>query len=201
MSDDINAPGRANAPSQAWQRPLGGFSPSSPQYRPLPPLDIPPDLARETDPLPVVRPNAASMPPPGAEYPTVPDGYPTPGRVPAYPVPGRGPAYPVAAPRTRPLVMPPPPTRPRPQRPRSGTAPVVIEAVGAFFGIFGLGWLMTGRNTTGILLLLGGLVWDVIGLGLITSGVGACCFLPVHVVFIALTTVLLSNHIRRSGYI
>lgn len=201
MSDDINASGRANIPSQAWQRPLGGFSPSSPQYRPLPSLDIPPDLPRETDPLPAVRPLAAGMPPPGAEYPTVPDGYPTPGRVPAYPPAGRVPAYLVPAPRTRPLAMPPPPPQPRPQRPRTHAAPVVIEAVGAFFGIFGLGWLMAGRTATGILLLLGGLLWDAIGVGLITSGVGACCFLPVHAVFIALTTVLLSNHIRRSGYV
>lgn len=79
---------------------------------------------------------------------------------------------------------------------RSDNTAVAIEALCAFFGIYGIGWLMAGRTTTGILLLLAGLAWDTIGLGLILTGVGVCCFLPLHAVFITLSTVLLSNYIR-----
>ncbi len=76
---------------------------------------------------------------------------------------------------------------------------MAVEAVGAVFGLYGLGWLMTGRASTGILLLLGGLLWDIVALGLISTGIGIACFLPLHAVFIILTTVSLSNYIKSRG--
>jgi TM2 domain-containing membrane protein YozV len=225
MSDGFNAPGRPNDPSeQALRRPMGGFSPSSPDYRPLPPLNLPqinippapapaarpvtPPAARRAAP-PIARPIAQParpsipLPPPTAGPPTTPGGVPTPGRVPAYP------AYPAYAayqggplrgyPSTPLGGQAPPPPRYRPPRyARPDSTAVVIEALGAVFGIFGLGWLMAGRTSTGILLLLGGLVWDAIFVAgfHVTFGVGACCFLPLHAIFITLSTVLLSNYIR-----
>jgi hypothetical protein len=75
---------------------------------------------------------------------------------------------------------------------------VIIEALSAVFGLFGLGWMMAGRTSTGVLLVLGGLLWDGIAIAgtHVTLGVGACCFIPLHVVFVVLSTVLLSNYIK-----
>lgn len=81
---------------------------------------------------------------------------------------------------------------------RPDMSPVAIEAVCAFFGIYGIGWMMAGRTATGILLLLAGLVWDTIALGLILTGIGVFCTLPLHAVFITLTAALLSNYVKAN---
>jgi len=189
---------------------MGGFPPSSPDYRPLAPLNlpqvqIPPAISPIAEvPPQAVRPSTPQPPPPFAGSQTLPDGIPTPGRIPAYP------AYPMQAayqegrglmpgrPSTPLVPQAPPPYPPYgpPGMGRPDNSAIAIEALCAFFGIYGIGWLMAGRTTTGILLVLAGLAWDTIGLGLILTGVGACCFLPLHAVFITLSTVLLSNYIR-----
>lgn len=227
MSDERNATGQPDTSlDEAWDRPLGGFSPSSPNYRPLPPMDLQgPTVPSRT----VSMPRPAPPPRPESEYPTLPDGVPTPGRIPAYQpyqpyAPPPAPA-PLPAPRSVPLaaqpqphpwapatsaqppVQPPAPQTQLPSAPygaprlRWNNTPVAIEAIAAFFGLFGLGWLYAGRNPTGILLLVGGLLWDAIGLALLTTGIGAVCFLPVHVALVTLSTVRLSASIRRSGYV
>lgn len=240
MSDESKATRQPNTPlDTALRRPLGGFSPSSPNYRPLPPLDVQgPTIPSRTVSMPARRV------PPESEYPTLPDGVPTPGRIPAYPAysrppmpappmpappmpaaPGRAPrSVPLAAaPQPRPSVplapplAPPQPPVPVPTAPHSAppqpyapygapqlrwnSTPVVIEAIAALFGLFGLGWLYAGRNPTGILLLVGGLLWDAIGLALLSTGIGAICFLPVHAIFVTVSAVRLSSSIRRFGYL
>lgn len=238
MSDERNTTGQPDTSlDEALHRPLGGFSPSSPDYRPLSPMDLQGPTAPSRT---VSMPKPAPAPRPESEYPTLPDGVPTPGRIPAYqpyqpyapsqalaPMPAPMPAprsMPLAAQPQRPPWSPapsaPPPVRapatpppvqlPAPQLPnapygapqlRWNNTPVAIEAIAAFFGLFGLGWLYAGRNPTGILLLVGGLLWDAIGLALLPTGVGAVCFLPVHVAFVTLSAVRLSGSIRRSGYV
>ena len=84
---------------------------------------------------------------------------------------------------------------------RTNRTPVVIEALAALFGLFGLGWLYAGRNPTGIMLLVGGILWDAIGVALLSTGIGAVCFLPIHVVLVTISAALLSNSIRRFGYV
>ncbi|HEX6820175.1 MAG TPA: hypothetical protein VF120_17500 [Ktedonobacterales bacterium] len=217
MSDESKATDQPDMPwDEALRRPLGGFSPSSPNYRPLLPLDLQgPTVPSRT----VNMPKPALVRRPESEYPTLPDGVPTPGRVPVY-----APA-PMPAPRSVPLAAQPQPRPARPTTPaqpsqpvappspyvpsgpygapqlRRNSTPVAIEAVAALFGLFGLGWLYAGRNSTGILLIAGGLVWDVLGLALLSTGIGAICFLPVHAVLVTLSAVRLSSSIRRSGYV
>jgi hypothetical protein len=79
---------------------------------------------------------------------------------------------------------------------RPNMTPVAVEAVAAFFGIYGIGWMMAGRTGIGILLALAGFLWDTIALGLVSTGVGIFCTLPLHAVFITLSAVLLSNYIK-----
>jgi len=118
-----------------------------------------------------------SQPPygPGPQYqPTNPGGYlPAPtGNYPQYGLMVRGPR--------------------RPQ----GSA-VAVEAILALFGIYGVGWLMSGLTTAGAVIMSLGFVWDVaiVIVAIATLGIGALCLVPMHFLFVTLTTVMLSNQI------
>jgi hypothetical protein len=84
-----------------------------------------------------------------------------------------------------------------PQR-ANGTA-VAVEAILAFFGIFGVGWLMAGETTAGVLLLVGSFVWWGVAIFLTaaTFGAGLFCIAPLNIAFLVLSAVLLANHTRR----
>jgi hypothetical protein len=159
---------------QDYDSPLGGFSPSSPNYRPLSPQPAP---------------HAAGG---GAAGPTQP-GYsaygsnyePNYGSPPGYASPpsqGNYGYYGNYAP-------------PR----RKSFTPVVVEVLLAIFGIYGVGWLMIGETTTGLLLLLAGFLWAsvVVGGSAATAFTGACCLIPLHALFIVLSASQLSNRIKR----
>jgi hypothetical protein len=161
-----------------YNRPLGGFTPSSPDYRPLSPPPAPGPS----------RPLGQGYVPPTA--PTQPNFPPPPPPAPGYgPPPGYPPGYAQAAPGYPPVMV----------VQRRDTTPVVVEVICAIFGIYGVGWLMAGETTTGVLLLVGGLFWAaVVATGtFFTAGLGVCCFVPLHAAFIALSAVMLSNHIKR----
>src|SRR5262249_6767206 len=87
----------------------------------------------------------------------------------------------------QPVVMAPP------QR-ANGTA-VAVEAILAFFGIFGVGWLIAGDATGGALLLEGSFVgWGAaIFLTAVTFGFGLFCVAPLNIGFLVLSAVLLAN--------
>ena len=78
--------------------------------------------------------------------------------------------------------------------PPAGSA-IAVEAILAIFGFYGIGWLMSGKTTTGTLLLVGGLVWAAIAIfiAVFTAGFGLCCLVPIHGLFIVLSTVMLAN--------
>jgi hypothetical protein len=176
MNDDnqyyAEHPGRP--PASSLERPMGGFSPSSPNYQPL----------GAASPL---QGGQSGYGQGGFSAPTQPD-YPPNDPPPPPPPPGYGP--------------PPAPGYPAPSlapaRQRDNT-PVIVEVVGAIFGFYGIGWLMVGETKTGVLLLIAGLIWAaIVWIGVtLTAGVAACCFVPIHAVFIALSAVSLSNHIKR----
>ena len=74
-----------------------------------------------------------------------------------------------------------------------------------FLGIYGVGWLMAGETTTGIILLVCGifLYWPIMVLGTIfTLGIGLLCLGPLAIGAIILNAILLNNTIKRkSAYI
>jgi len=82
-----------------------------------------------------------------------------------------------------------------PRRPQ-GSA-VAVEAILALFGIYGVGWLMSGLTTAGAVIMSLGFVWDVaiVIVAIATLGIGALCLVPMHFLFVTLTTVMLSNQI------
>jgi hypothetical protein len=79
----------------------------------------------------------------------------------------------------------------------SGIA-IALEAILAFFGIYGVGWLMSGYIGTGALIMIAGFIWDLIaGTAIfLTFGLAGVCVGPLHLVFVAATTIALAS--RRS---
>jgi hypothetical protein len=76
---------------------------------------------------------------------------------------------------------------------------VIVEAILAFFGIYGVGWLMAGETTTGVILLLTGLVWDAVFVAAAFTVVGLCCVVPLQLIFVALSAFQLNNRLHMRG--
>lgn len=102
-----------------------------------------------------------------------------------------GPGYPPPPPPYHQGYYPPPVTPSKPQR---GGA-IAIEAVLALLGVYGVGWLMDGKQNVGIPLMIGGFAWDIflLFIGIFTAGTGFCCLVPMHLAFIAISTILLAT--------
>jgi hypothetical protein len=69
-----------------------------------------------------------------------------------------------------------------------------------FVGVYGVGWLMAGETTTGIILLICSILlyWPVMVLGTIfTLGVGLLCLIPLAIAALILNPILLNNTIKR----
>jgi len=91
--------------------------------------------------------------------------------------------------------------------PNKGTA-LVLEILPAFLGIYGIGWLYAGKVSTGLILLIIGLVviWGsyaaIFLVGMITLGFGflCVCFVIILQILIAILSVLsLNNVLERAG--
>lgn len=165
-----------NAPpySQPLSQPLYS-QPPSPNYPPQPsytqPLQPPPYSPYQ----PYAQPASQPLPPGYTpNYQQIPPQLPYPG-------------YPVYSPSLY------------ARQQQDNAAPLVLEAVCALFGIYGIGWLMRGRIVPGIALLIGGLIWTAIALAVVilTAGFGALCFFPLHIIFIVSDTLMLNSSLRH----
>jgi hypothetical protein len=121
---------------------------------------------------PQASPEAEPLPPP--VYAPPPQGYAAPSQ-PLYPQAG---AY--AAPQPHPY----------------NTTPVIVEAILAFFGLYGIGWLMAGETTIGVALLIAGFVWDAIFVVAAYTVIGLCCVVPLQLIFVALSAFQLNTRLR-----
>ncbi|MEO7001437.1 MAG: hypothetical protein ABI068_06520 [Ktedonobacterales bacterium] len=78
------------------------------------------------------------------------------------------------------------------------TLAIVLEAVCGLFGVMGVGWLISGRTSTGVILLAGYLGWLAVAtlLFILTFGLFVVCFAPIHLAVVAVSTVMLYNHLK-----
>jgi hypothetical protein len=79
---------------------------------------------------------------------------------------------------------------------------LIAEILFSLFGVFGIGWLIGGETTTGVLLLIGSFVlyWPIIfGGTLITFGLGLLCLGPLAIGLIILNAILLNNKLKRKA--
>ncbi|HET8912859.1 MAG TPA: hypothetical protein VFN23_15405 [Ktedonobacteraceae bacterium] len=85
---------------------------------------------------------------------------------------------------------------------QTDSAPVVVEVLLSIFGIYGVGWLMAGETTTGILLLIGSFIiyWPAIIFTLaITFFIGSVCVIPLGIAAIIINAVLLNNKMKQKA--
>jgi hypothetical protein len=76
---------------------------------------------------------------------------------------------------------------------------LVLELLPGFFGLLGFGWIYTGQVTTGVLLLAGFLLWNMLALflDLITISLFLCLHIPINLTALLLSGILLNNHIKN----
>jgi hypothetical protein len=122
--------------------------------------------------------------PPVAAAPEPPPAYAPPPPPPSeYPAPSQ-PLYPQASAYVAPQVRP------------GDNTPVIVEAILAFFGFYGIGWLIARETTIGVILLVAGFVWDAIFIAAAVSVIGLCCVVPLQLIFVALSAFQLNNRLR-----
>jgi hypothetical protein len=85
---------------------------------------------------------------------------------------------------------------------QKNTGALIAEIILSLFGIFGVGWLIAGETTIGVLLLVGSLVLyiPIAILGIVfTLGLGIFCFGPLAIAAIIVNAVLLNNALNRKA--
>ena len=191
---------------QGWD---GNPSPQSDASQPLYPAPDPSGYAPPTS-APSYGTTPADVPPPQyPPFPGMPVYGPPPSQhlYPAQPVQPPGYSYappppPPGYPRSQPLYAPPmvyasPGYAPPPSAHQGKPEPVAVavEAICALFGIYGIGWLMSGRTGVGLGLLFGGLAWIAVVIvgGIFTGGLGCICLGPLHLLFIVASTITLAT--------
>src|SRR5579863_8093003 len=80
--------------------------------------------------------------------------------------------------------------------------PVIVEVLlNIFLGIYGVGWLMSGNTTVGVILLICTFVdWFIIGiLAILTLGLGFFCWGPFLIAAWIVNAILLNNSLKRKA--
>ena len=127
---------------------------------------------------------------------------------------GRLPAHPMATcsscgmlldlPWTSQRYGPPPmvPGSPTVSAPQPSFSPLIVELVLNFIGIYGVGWLLLGKKSTGLILLGTSLVlWFFVAvLAILTLGLGIICLGPLAIVAILCNIFLLQQAMKRNVY-
>ena len=78
-----------------------------------------------------------------------------------------------------------------------GTA-LILEILPGLFGLLGFGWIYSGNTSTGIIWLIGYLVWIIIGvtISVLTVGFGVLCVAPISIAAIVISAVSLNNYTK-----
>jgi hypothetical protein len=80
---------------------------------------------------------------------------------------------------------------------RDKTVPLLLEAIPGFFGVYGIGWLVSGFTSTGLMLLIGGIIFSVVMLiiTIFTLGFGLLCWGPINLVVMITSTIILNKRL------
>lgn len=76
---------------------------------------------------------------------------------------------------------------------------VLVECICGFFGLYGIGWLMSGYTTTGIVLLICGLLWSgfVLTVLVFTAGFGGLCLGPINIALWITSALILNSKLKQ----
>jgi hypothetical protein len=84
---------------------------------------------------------------------------------------------------------------------RNNGLALVLEVVPGLFGFFGIGWLVGGFTSTGLFLLIGGIIWLVVGsfLSILTLGAGFFCMAVINLIVVIVSTLMLNNRLKAAS--
>jgi hypothetical protein len=118
---------------------------------------------------------AAAYPPPPVQ--------PAPGNYPQTPPP-----YPPAAPYY-------PVQRPLKQK----STAMLLEILLGLFGLYGFGRIYSGDTQTGIIWLIGGIIWSIIAIiiDVATAGFGFLCTVPVNIACVVICALTLDSYAKK----
>lgn len=80
---------------------------------------------------------------------------------------------------------------------------LILEILPGLFGFLGFGWIYSGNTSTGIMWLIGFLVWDVISIivAVFSASLGLICTLPISIALIALSASRLNSYTKNNPQI
>ena len=80
---------------------------------------------------------------------------------------------------------------------------MILEILPGLFGFLGFGWIYSGNTSTGIMWLIGFLVWDVISIivAVFSASLGLICTLPISIALIALSASRLNSYTKNNPQI
>ncbi len=81
----------------------------------------------------------------------------------------------------------------------TNNTPLILEVILSLFGIYGVGWLMAGETTVGIILLIGSLFYWAVDFVLAITVVGLCLLVPLVIATIVTNAILLSKTLKRKA--
>jgi zinc-ribbon domain len=83
--------------------------------------------------------------------------------------------------------------------PAKNNGALLVEILLSLFGIYGVGWSMAGKKTTGTVLIICSLVYWFLALRFIflTWGFGILCLGPLSIVLIIVNAILLNNALKQ----
>lgn len=85
---------------------------------------------------------------------------------------------------------------------QKNTGALIAELILSLFGVFGVGWLMAGETTVGVILLICSvfLYWPFVILGtILTLGIGLICIGPLAIGAIVVNVILLNSTLDRKA--
>ncbi len=83
--------------------------------------------------------------------------------------------------------------------PKQRSTAMLLEIVGGFFGLLGLGWIYADRTGVGIPLLIAGLLANLTfcGIGALTAGISLIVTIPLQIIGIVISALLLNGYTKQ----
>jgi hypothetical protein len=98
----------------------------------------------------------------------------------------------------QPPASPTPPYNYAPKPPKDKNIALILEILPGLFGLLGFGWIYSGNTNTGILWLIGYLLFSIFAviIDVATGGLACFCTFPVNIVAIVLSATSLNKYIK-----
>lgn len=92
-----------------------------------------------------------------------------------------------------------PPTSAAPVARKDKSIALILEILPGLFGFLGIGWIYIGQTSTGLIWLIGYLVWVVVAtiLNVVTGGIACFCTLPIGIAALAASAYFLNENMKK----